>query len=142
MQMPVYLEVRFSDNMVFRVSVSFIYSHYFKNPAIIQKISKEKFLLNKDFILNYATKNMTWGECSLSAVAIVNEIPFDYETEFKQIENKKIIFEEIIVKPELSATTEIPVETKILTEKNIPNTKPEKIKKKKKKKKKKKIVKL
>ena len=91
---PTEIEVRFSDNTRYRIGVSFIVNHYLKKNQINAESKKgeiEKLYADTDKIINYAG-TMNWGVVSMSAFAIQDEEFPDYEKQWADKANKKLIY--------------------------------------------------
>jgi len=92
-QIPRYIEIRFTDGMIYRITVSFIYAHYTKNTKDNPKKTRDEFIANPPDVLKYALEQISWGECQMSAIAVQQDRLPDYNSEYKNPENSKLIYE-------------------------------------------------
>jgi len=92
-QIPRYIEIRFTDGMIYRITVSFIYAHYTKNTKDNPKKTRDEFIANPPDVLKYALEQISWGECQMSAIAVQQDRLPDYNNEYKNPENSKLIYE-------------------------------------------------
>jgi hypothetical protein len=90
---PQYVEIRFSDNARYRISVAFIFAHYIKFTKDNPKKTKDQFISNPQEVLNYAIQNISWGVMSMSAIGVLPDRMPDYNAELKDPANSKIVYE-------------------------------------------------